>query len=85
MAIAVEGAAVVCEFVENGRARSLTATTDKQGQARFEVPLDTPITLKWGQEKGTVTCTAASPQQMVSLGGVKLKTVSTAPVIIKYP
>jgi hypothetical protein len=80
LAIAIEGAEVVCEFTDQSRPVRLTGTTDKNGQVRFEVPLDSPVTLTWGQEKETVTCTIQAPKRSVYLGGVKIKTVSTSPI-----
>jgi len=80
LAIPVAGADVVCEYTEKGKTVRLSAMSDKNGQARFEVPLDIPVTLTWGAEKDTATCTAKAPKQSVVLGGVKLKTVSTSPI-----
>jgi len=80
LAVPVGGAQVVCEFVDKGKTVRLSGTSDKDGRVRFEVPLDVEVTLAWGAEKETLTCTAKAPKRSVVLGGVKLKTVSTSPV-----
>jgi len=74
-----EGISVVCEYWHQGVHGRQEAITDAGG--RFycgKVPLDVPVELRCDAEKQTVTCTAANPRQDVTLGGVRIREVSTA-------
>ena len=78
--IPVAGATVLAEFVEKGQAASRAGVTDRNGQVTFEVPLDVVVTVTFGKEKKTATCTGASPRQTVGFGGLVIKQVPTAPI-----
>ncbi len=81
LTIPLAGAEVLVEYADQGRLVHQTLTMPAKGNILLDVPIDTPVTLNWEKETRTVTCTAKAPVQSVVFSTLKLKTVSTAPII----
>ena len=75
--IPIVGASVSVSFVEKGQPGSRSGTTDKNGTVTFDVPLDVPVTVTFGKQTKSVTCTAVSPRQSVGFGGLVIQSVPT--------
>jgi len=60
--------------------RRLADLVGGDGQVTFELPLDVVVTVTFGKEKKTATCTGASPRQTVGFGGLAIKQAPTAPI-----
>jgi hypothetical protein len=73
--IPVAGAGVSIEYTERGATVTRGGTTDATGQVRFDVPLDTPVAVTFGNERKTVTCTQAAPEQFTGFGGLMVQVV----------
>jgi hypothetical protein len=81
LAIPLAGAIVIVDFELEGMHVHTEEAMPEKGEIRVNVPLDAPVSLKWEKESRIVTCTDKAPSQTVVFSTLKIKTVSTAPVI----
>lgn len=75
---------VTCRFTERGKPVTKTGRTDKNGNAQFAIPYNTPVTVTARGDTQTVTCTAQQTNAFAAFGwqGHEIKvinSVSTAP------